>query len=806
MKRFFSLSLKIVLTLTLLLAVILISLPFLVDINDYKDSISEQVKAQTGRSLHIPGEITLSVFPWLGAKLGEVELENAHGFGKQAFARMDEIDVRIRFLPLLHGDIKIGHLTLRGLQVNLQRDKKGLGNWEDLLPKADEKTAAPKNAIPDKPKTDPANAAATTATEISPAALAALSIEGISIEDASLRWDDQQTQQNYQIKKLNVEIGRISLTETIPLEISFAVNSREPSASAHITLKTKLQADLEKQFLTLNPFSGNINYTLEKSADRAAISGSASLSSQVKLDLKKQKYTLKQLAIQNKTTSSLLPHGQLEAQIESKKIRLDLNKQSLKTEFLLIKAYGLKIESRLNIQQLLDKPRYLASVNLTEFNPRTLMKNLAMESLLPATTDNTTLTHARLGLRIIGSTDNLLLKPVILQLDESNLQGHVSIDHFAQPAVRYKLVLDQIDLDRYLPPPTKTAPATPATGKTANPAPPPVNTIPATHVSPASAVAGSIIALPLELLRKLNINGKLNIGKLKVANLQLSKIILGSVANAGQLRLKPLSAKLYQGSYNGDIQLDVRSNTPHLRLNESLKNIALGPLLKDLTGDDKVRGTANIQAKLSSRLGQGGLDIMAAKRSLNGRLNFSLENGAVKGFNLAQYERELKAKLKKQPPPTNKAPLETDFARISGSAKIRNGLLDNRDLRAALPHARVRGQGKVNLVKEQLDYRLDVKFTSAAEGQSGKRWEQMNKVALPVYIKGSFAQPAITVDYQSVLKLLAKQELKKQEQKLKQKLHEEEQKLKQKAKDELKQEEDKIKKKAKDALKKLFKF
>ncbi len=791
MKRFLTLGLKVILTLVLVMAAILISLPFLVDPNDYKDTISEQVKAQTGRSLLIPGEIKLSIFPWLGAQLGEVELENAPGFGDKRFARMEEVDVRVQLLPLLRGDIKIGHLTLRGLRLNLQRNKDGLGNWEDLLPQTTEnatltnKSAAPVKSSPSTPSTQapPASSAA---------ALAALSIEGISILNASLHWNDQRAQQNYQIEKLDVEIGRISLREAIPLETSFNFNSREPAAFAHIEIKTKLQLDLDKQFLTLSPFNSNINYRLPKSANMATVKGTATLSGQLLLDLKKQRYTLKQLAIQNKTASSLLPTGNLDLRIESKKIRLNLSKQSLKTDFLLIKAYGLELQSRLSIQQLLDKPRYLASVDLTEFNPRQLMKTLEMESLLPATADKNTLSRARLGLRIIGASDNLLLKPVILQLDDSNLQGHVSIKNFSRPAVRYKLVLNEIDLDRYLPlPPQTKATAPVASGATPARAHSPT--------APATAEANDVIALPLELLRNLNINGQLSIGKLTAANLRLSKITLGTVAKKGQIRLKPLSAKLYQGSYNGDIRLDVRRNTPQLDLNESLQNIAIGPLLKDLVGDDKIRGKASIRAKLNSRLGKGGLEMMAAKRSLNGSLNFTFENGAVKGFNLAQYERELRAKLKKQPAPKNTAPLETDFARISGSAKIINGILDNRDLRAALPHARVKGQGKVNLISERLDYRLDVKFTSAAEGQGGKTWEQMNKVPLPVYIKGPFTQPQIEVDYQSVLKTLAKQELKKQEKKLKQK-------AKAKLKQKLEKEEQKIKQKAKDALKNLLRF
>lgn len=808
MKQFFSLGLKIVLALILVIAAVLVSLPFLVNPNDYKDTISEQVKAYTGRTLNIPGDIQLSIFPWLGAKLGKVELENSAGFGRQAFARMDAVDVHIQLLPLLRGDFKIGHLTLRGLQLNLQRNKNGQGNWEDLLAKTGNGTprtgtTPTYKALPTVKGSPPAK----TTTPAPTTALAALSIDGISILNANLQWDDRQTQQKYQIQKLNMEIGRISLNEAIPFEAEFDFNSRQPAASAHIKLTTKLQMNLQRQILTLIPFKGQIDYRLAKSADMAAISGTTTLSSLLTLDLKKQKYTLKQLRLQNKTNASLLPTGKIDARIESKKIQLDLGKQSLKTDFLQIKAYGLELQSRLNIQQLLGKPRYLASMDLKEFNPRQLMKNLAMESLLPATTDKKALTRARLGLRIIGGTDDLLLKPMILQLDDSNLQGYVSIRNFRQPAVRYNLVLNKIDLDRYLPVST-TAPAATKSQKTApssaNKARPQSTT--ARPASPASTVTGGIIKLPMKLLRQLDINGQLSIGKLKVANLRLNTLTLGTVAKAGRIRIKPLSAKLYQGNYNGDIQLDVRSAVPRVKLDEKLQNIAIGPLLNDLIGDDKIRGKASIQATLRSELGTGGLNILAAKQSLNGSLNFNLENGAVKGFNLAQTERELRAKLKKQPVPDNNAPLETDFARISGSAKIRNGILDNRDLRAALPHSRVKGQGKVNLVKEQLDYRLDVKFTSAAEGQGGQTWEQMNKVTLPVYIKGPFTQPEITVDYQSVLRILAQQALKKQEQKIKKRLREEEKKLKQKANERLRQEEDKLKQKAQDALKKLFKL
>ena len=151
-------------------------------------------------------------------------------------------------------------------------------------------------------------------------------------------------------------------------------------------------------------------------------------------------------------------------------------------------------------------------------------------------------------------------------------------------------------------------------------------------------------------------------------------------------------------------------------------------------------------------------------------------------------ERDLKARLKGQPVSKEKVPLETDFASITGSLTATNGLVQNKDLQAAMPHARAIGAGKAYLVSEELDYTLKVKFTSKAVGQGGRSYEQMDKVPLPIHIRGTFSQPRFEPDYDAVIKALAKQ-----------RVEEEKQKLEEKAKK-------KIEKELGDELKKLFKY
>ena len=63
-----------------------IVLPLVIDPNDYRDEIGALVSERTGRSLNISGDLSLSVFPWLGIEVGEVSLANAPGFGPEPMA------------------------------------------------------------------------------------------------------------------------------------------------------------------------------------------------------------------------------------------------------------------------------------------------------------------------------------------------------------------------------------------------------------------------------------------------------------------------------------------------------------------------------------------------------------------------------------------------------------------------------------------------------------------------------------------------------------------------------------------------
>lgn len=62
--------------LVLLLVVAGVAATLFVEPNQFKPQIVKAVKDQTGRDLDIQGDLALSVFPWLGVKIGPTRMSN----------------------------------------------------------------------------------------------------------------------------------------------------------------------------------------------------------------------------------------------------------------------------------------------------------------------------------------------------------------------------------------------------------------------------------------------------------------------------------------------------------------------------------------------------------------------------------------------------------------------------------------------------------------------------------------------------------------------------------------------------------
>ena len=185
---------------------------------------------------------------------------------------------------------------------------------------------------------------------------------------------------------------------------------------------------------------------------------------------------------------------------------------------------------------------------------------------------------------------------------------------------------------------------------------------------------------------------------------------------------------------------------------------------------------------------------MDIRKTLNGKGSFKFADGAVNGMNLGHLIRKAYALYKQQPAPKEEKKA-TDFADLSGSFQVKNGLVSTRDLSARSPLFQVAGKGSADLVSEKLDLRLDTTIVSDMRDASGERMGEMGGEKVPVTIKGTFSEPKFGVDIASIFEAKAKAEVEKKKEEVK--------KLVDKRVDE---EKKKLQKGVEDKLKNMFKF
>ncbi|MCH7830841.1 MAG: AsmA family protein [Proteobacteria bacterium] len=173
-----------------------VALYFFFDPNDFRGDISAAVKDRTGRDLVIEGDISLDFFPWLAIEVGATTLGDAPGFGDEPMARFDRARLRVKLMPLLlDREITVGTAIIEGLVLNLQENKHGVGNWEDLVadnePQADNTESGGQSDI---------------------------DITGIDFLHATVSYKDGASGAVYRLSDLAMKIGRISGMETLTID------------------------------------------------------------------------------------------------------------------------------------------------------------------------------------------------------------------------------------------------------------------------------------------------------------------------------------------------------------------------------------------------------------------------------------------------------------------------------------------------------------------------------------------------------------------------------------------------------------
>lgn len=406
------------------------------------------------------------------------------------------------------------------------------------------------------------------------------------------------------------------------------------------------------------------------------------------------------------------------------RLNLDPRTQALNVPELSAAVGELKLKGEIAGKEVFESPRLSGRIDVAQFNPRALMNRFGVAY---APSDAQALSAVSAATRFDASEKAVALKELDLRLDDTRLTGQLAVNDLAQPAYRFDIGVDRFDLDRYLPPETKTEPQ-----------------------AKQEAAAGAVV-IPLALLRELDAQGKLKVGSLKAFGIRSESVLINVSAGNGRIALGPNSAKLYGGQYAGRTTVDASGKVPRFQFEEKLAAIQLGPFLKDADVFDRYTGTGNLDIKLTAQ----GLDAEQVTKTLNGAVNVALRNGKVQGVDLQKTIAQARAAYDKLRGKTvrvsTQASDETAFDSLTATIRVTDGVARNDDLKLQGPVVRATGKGSANLVKQTLDYRLQVTLAEGA-GRSGS--------TVPLAIGGTFASPSYAVAIGELVKEEAREAIK----------------------------------------------
>lgn len=684
----------------LILAIIglLIALPFILDPNDYKGKMETLVYEKSGYQLQIPGDIELQITPGLDVlfSLGQVQVQSVDDFSGLPLLSSDEARAEFSLIPLLREKrLAIQGIKLHGVYCNLIRNKAGKGNWETVPSARGTANKQQQASLRDISKQKKSK----TSSPV-------FDLGFLDLSKLTVRYEDQQTNKRIELRDFSVKTGRVQDGQPLHVQSAFTlISSGEGSAALAVSSKltSEVLFSLASNTVDLNSFvlhSTVSGFGLQKTELQLALDASLNLAG-------------KNALLKTATLSSGLLTVQLEAEVHD-----------------------------------FEKPVFQGNLTIPTFSLRQFLADNNLNQ--PLWLDDSALTDVGFSCSLGGNKEKITVSDMAIALDGAQASGRFELLDPEHPSYDLKMHFDRLNLDRYAvqaptPSPQKNSPATqtPVTRRRSA----------APHDASYDVQAAPPQALfPVEILRKLNFQLDVASDVLLMKGAKFDNVELKATASNGQLRLDPLRAALYGGSIVAQSILDVSGKVPQLKLQSDLKNVLVGPLLQDMTGKAELTGSAVLFLQIESR----GNMKKQFLRHMNGTMNISLKDGVIRKLHILQVIRQAKALYEGELVVAAAKDEPTGFAHISGSGVIKNGVLVNKDLQAKSDLMKVTGSGKVDLVKEYVDYLLQVSLTRALDRDKKTGKTDFGKYEVPYKIQGHFSQLKQEADLAGVLKSQAK--------------------------------------------------
>lgn len=773
------------------------------DPNSYKARVQDEVYQRYQRTLNIEGDIALSVFPRLGLTVNKISLSEPNS--DTVFASIDHARIAVAIWPLVFNRLVVDHVALDGFKAWLKRSSEGEFNFEDLLRASGSDQAVAQAAEILAPPAKPLGIAEAQASEVVsgvPDERTDLQIDiaGLELRNSELHYFDAKDGYDIRIVGVQLNTGRITFDQPFDVSLNGRLQGSLPATDAQIQGQAAVRIDPVKREYSaqrinvrmvgaVHPFQaesaalrGNLAYSAFSQQLNAAnldfemqgrIAGQTPVESlsleltapRLRIDPSRRELQVQDLAIRG---SGEMPDGDALVELDAPRLLISPEKAEGETVLGTLKLDG---ESMLGVAlEMKGLSGNALDLNLKEIKvdgnlkqgDRLIQVDMSSPVRWNAINEQLGLTAIKGGVQInapvlgeqgfefplIGSLAIDFLKSTLSSdmnavLNGSQLSLKTRVDQLNRPVINLDLNAEELDFDKLFPPVEVAKAVASPEGDESGDQTDEADKQEGEQDTGKSDAAKAPKPVPLDMsfLNDLDLTANAKIGRLAGRGFEASDIVATVLAQKGRLDVTRLTGQLYEGSFTGKAGA-TSENEFSTQLN--LSSVSVGPLMRAITGEERVTGTGNVDLGLATQ----GATIQALAPALKGDVKVAVHDGAIKGIDLPRILGRASQAITDLSGGTGGPNLditenfgeETTFTSLDANLRFAEGVGTLRKLAVRAPLLRMT-QGKpatIDVGRQMIDLVVNVRVVDTLRGQGTEQLAQLRGITVPLRVSGPF--------------------------------------------------------------------